>query len=83
MKNGADTNVWARITASVVNGTEMPSRSSGRAEQAASPEDEQQREPGDRRRQDDRQVDDRLEQALAAEAPARQDEGERQARARR
>ena len=29
MKNGADTNVWARITAIVVNGTEMPRSSKG------------------------------------------------------
>ena len=31
MKNGADTNVWARITATVVNGTENPSSSNGAA----------------------------------------------------
>ena len=31
MKNGADTKVWARMTAPVVNGTEIPSRSSAGA----------------------------------------------------
>ena len=79
MKNGAETNVWARITAIVVNGTEKPEHLERRREQAAPPEDEQQREPGDRRRQDDREVDDRLEPALAAELPTGQDERERQA----
>ena len=78
MKNGAETKVWARITAIVVNGTEMPRTSNGVAEQPAPAEDEQQRQAGDRRRQDDRQVDDRLEPALAAERPPGQDERERQ-----
>ena len=81
MKNGADTKVWARITAIVVNGIEIPRTSNGSAEQPAPAEDEEQRQAGDRRRQDDRQVDDRLEPALAAELPAGQDERERQAEA--
>ena len=78
MKNGADTNVWARITATVVNGTAIPRTSNGADEQPAPAEHEQQREPGDRRRQHDRQVDDRLEPALAAEPSPGEDERERQ-----
>ncbi len=78
-KNGADTKIWARITATVVNGTEMPRISNGADEQPAAAEDEEQGEAGDRRRQHDRQVDDRLEPALAAERPPGEDDRERQA----
>ncbi len=78
-KNGADTKVWARITATVVNGIEIAEDVERLRQQAAPAEDEQQGEAGDRRRQDDRQVDDGLQPALAAELPSGQDEGQRQA----
>ena len=74
MKNGAATNVWARTTATTVNGISMPNTAERLADDPASTEDEQQRQAGDRRRQDDRQVDDRLDQPLPAErrdAPGR------------
>ena len=48
-------------------------------QQAPATEDEQQRKTGDRRRQHDRKVDDRLEPALAAEATAGEHEREREA----
>ena len=79
MKNGAETKVIAMITAIVVNGTEIPSHSNGADEEAAPAEHQQQREPGDGRRQDDREVHDRLDQALAAKVPSREDEGQGQA----
>jgi len=47
------------------------------AEEPSSPEHEQQGQPRDRRRQDDRQVDHRLQQHLAAEPPPGQDQRER------
>ena len=56
----------------------MPRTSSGSAEQSTPAEDQQQREAGHRGRQHDRQVDDGLEPALAAELPARQHDRERQ-----
>ena len=76
MKNGAETNVWARITARVVNGM---LRSNGVAEQAAAAEHQQQAQAGNGRRQDDRQVDDRLDEPRSAERPPCHQPGERQA----
>ena len=50
MKNGADTKVIARTTATVVNGTEIPRNSNGAFKQAAATEHEQQGKTRDRRR---------------------------------
>ena len=58
MKNGIETNIWARIDGDRRERDRDPEGRQLVAEDAAPPEGEQQREPGDRRRQDDRQVDD-------------------------
>ncbi len=55
----------------------MPDDLERSAEQSLATEDEQQRQPGDRWRQDDRQVDGGLDQARAAERAAGQQIGER------
>ena len=73
MKNGAETNVCASTTAAVVNAISSP----GRSERPAAPEQDQQRESGDRRRQDDRDVDERVHEPATRETAAGQHPGQR------
>ena len=63
-----------------MNGIEIPNAASVVAEDAAPPEREQQGEPGDRRRQDDRQVDDRLDERSRRGTAAARADGPRASR---
>ena len=76
--NGRPTKISATTTPSGVKATLMPSGASKRADPAIRRIDRRQRDAGDRGRQRERQIDRRIEDALAGKAVAHQHPGHEQ-----